>query len=75
MAEAPPGPVNTPVGNLDLTSRAKKGFADLGITDTDMLSKVTEREVEAALPDRPWLIWAEIACVLEARGYDVSGRS
>lgn len=66
------GPTNTPVGDLDMTSHARRVVAQLEIKDTDGLWKVTEDQVRSTHASGP--VWKEFNRVLEGLGYDVSKR-
>jgi hypothetical protein len=62
--------INTPVSQVDLTSRAKPVLAKLGVTDTDSLFKVPEDQIQAHC----WGLWNEVCRVLEGLGYNMAGR-
>lgn len=69
-----PGPENTPVAQLDLTSGTRIVVERLGVQDTDALWRKTKDEVRKACDGRAGGVWDEINRVLEALGYDVSKR-
>jgi hypothetical protein len=67
-------PENTPADKLDMTARARKLIAQLGVADSDALWRIKESEIEAACAGRYGAIWNEITRVLDGLGYDVAKR-
>jgi uncharacterized membrane protein YccC len=64
---------NTPVGELDLTSKARVEVARLGVKDSNELLRVPRNDVREP---SGWGsdMWQELTLVLEGLGYDVSNR-
>jgi hypothetical protein len=79
MVQAPPREKppteakNTPVGELDLTSRARNLMSQLGIEDSDALLLVPHEKVQK-LAGWNSGVWQELTLVLEGLGYDVTKR-
>jgi len=79
VGQAPPreraaiAPKNTPVAELDLTSRSRALVAQLGVKDTDELLLVTDTKVHE-LSGWSSGMWRELTLVLEGLGYEVGNR-
>jgi len=68
-------PVNTPLADIEFTSRAKPVIERLGIRDTDGLHCLSQDEIRAAGGEFSFALWNEVCLVLEGIGYDMAGRS
>lgn len=69
-----PPPQNTPIKELDLTSKARTAFARAKILDTDELASITKDELKERCGERVWSLYDEASRILEGLGYDVSDR-
>jgi hypothetical protein len=68
-------PTNTPVAALDLTSRARRVIAELGVADSDGLFHASKAQIETIEKELNARAWDEICRVLEGLGYNMNGRS
>jgi hypothetical protein len=64
-------PTNTPLAELDLTSKTKAGLAGVSVADTDGLFKLSKRSIAMHDPERSWLLIRELARVMTGLGYDM----
>lgn len=64
-------PTNTPLAELDLTSKTKAGLAGVSVADTDGLFKLSKRSIAMHDPERSWLLIRELARVMTGLGYDL----
>lgn len=72
--EAPQGPTNKPLAELDLTSLARATTAELNVKDSDDLSRINRDQLRERYGYFNNDMWNEFARVLEALGYDVAKR-
>lgn len=70
-AEFTPSPKNTPLHRLDLTRNTKSVIAQLGVTDSDELSKVERNQLPG---EWNWKVWDEIGRILELLDYPLRKR-
>lgn len=64
-------PINTPVAELDLTSKTKANVAKLSVIDTDGLFKLSKREMSIQVPEGSWGLVLQLARVMTGLGYDM----
>lgn len=69
-----PPPQNSPIQELDLTSKARVAFERAKILDTDELACITKAELKDRCGERGWGLYDEASRILEGLGYDVSDR-
>lgn len=67
-------PVNAPLTDVELTSRARSILGCLGVRDTDALCSLSREDIRAAGGDFAYALWNEVCTVLEGLGYDLAGR-
>jgi len=67
-------PINTPLPEVELTSRLRPIIDGLGIQDTNGLYGLGRDAIQAIAGDFSHAAWDEMCVVLEGLGYDVSDR-
>ncbi|MBU0716673.1 MAG: hypothetical protein KJ749_00355, partial [Planctomycetes bacterium] len=72
--EAPKGPTNKPIAELDLTTRARAIVAEFGIKDADELARVKPDQLRRQHGYFEREVWEEFTRMLETLGYDVAKR-
>ncbi|HTV49191.1 MAG TPA: hypothetical protein VMG59_12185 [Phycisphaerae bacterium] len=68
-------PTNKLLDEFDITPRTKSVLIALGVQDAESMHKITQKQIDEIETQYPGVVWSEICRVLEALGYDVSGRN